>query len=101
MARQKLFFDDNTREHRIKLGDRNCEIAILPRPKNKDHFNNSHMNFRPNQMQQRQNRYSQFNPHPDFQPHFQQGPMNPHQRMNHGPMFPNNHFNGPRDFNGK
>lgn len=100
IARQKLFFDDNTREHRIKLGDRNCEIAILPRPKNKDHFNNSHMNFRPNQMQQRQNRYNNFNPHPDFQPHFQQGPMNPHQRMNHGPMFPNNHFNGPRDFNG-
>jgi len=58
------------------------------------------MNFRPNQMQQRQNRYGQFNHHPDFQPHFQQGPMNPHQRMNHGPMFPNGPFNGPRDFNG-
>ena len=85
LARQKLFFEDNRRETRIRLGDKNCELCILSKPRAREPF--PLINHGPNQGM-----------HRNFQPNMQHQPMmHPHHRMN-GPFGPQNmHYNGPRD----
>ena len=72
------------RENRIRLGDKNCELCILSKPRARESF--CVPNHGPNQGM-----------HRHFQHNFQHQPMmHPHHRMNgYGPQ--NGHYNGPRD----